>query len=79
MEWLKKIFQEAGGTPSSIRVFLGISVFCGVVAVVYVLIQHAHLGQMVDLPPGVVSVINVSISVLAGAKAASKFGEEKQG
>jgi hypothetical protein len=74
-EWIKRIFEEANGTPSSVRILLGVATFCAIGAVVYVLIQHARLGTLVDLPPGVVSVINWTVSVLAGAKAASKFGE----
>jgi hypothetical protein len=74
-EWLSKVFAEANGTPSSVRILLGLMVFCAVGAVVYVLIQHARLGTLIDLPPGVVSVVNWTVSVLAGAKAASKFGE----
>ena len=75
-DWLSKVFSEANGTPSSVRLLLGLVVFCAVGAVVYVLIQHARLGTLIDLPPGVVSVVNWSVSVLAGAKAASKFGEQ---
>jgi hypothetical protein len=75
IEWIKGIFAETNGTPSSVRILLGISTFCAIGAVVYVLIQHARLGTLVDLPPGVVSVVNWTVSVLAGAKAASKFGE----
>ena len=79
MDWLKHVLSEANGTPSSIRIFLGIAVFCAVGAIVYVLIQHARLHVLTDLPPGVVSVINWTVSVLAGAKAASKFGEGNDG
>jgi hypothetical protein len=75
-DWLKKVFEEANGTPSSVRLMLGLTVFVAVGAVVYVLIQHARLGTLIDLPPGVVSVVNWTVSVLAGAKAASKFGEK---
>jgi len=75
-EWLSKVFSEANGTPSSVRLLLGLGVFCAIGAVVYVLIQHARLGTLIDLPPGVVSVVNWTVSVLAGAKAASKFGEQ---
>jgi hypothetical protein len=74
-DWLRRVFSEANGTPSSVRLLLGLSVFTAVAAVVYVLTQHARLGQLIDLPAGVVSVINWTVSVLAGAKAASKFGE----
>ena len=74
-EFLKRVFEEANGTPSSVRLLLGISVFCAVGAVVYILISHWMTGKLVDLPPGVVSVVNWTVSVLAGAKAASKFGE----
>lgn len=75
-EWLSKVFSESNGTPSSVRLLLGLGVFCAIGAVVYVLIQHARLGTLIDLPPGVVSVVNWTVSVLAGAKAASKFGEQ---
>lgn len=77
MNWnyLKRVFSEANGTPSSVRLLLGLAVFMAVFSVSYVLIQHARLGQLIDLPSGVVSVINWTTSVLAGAKAASKFGE----
>jgi hypothetical protein len=74
--WLAKVFSESNGTPSSVRILLGLAVFCAVGAIVYVLIQHARLGTLIDLPPGVVSVVNWTVSVLAGAKAASKFGEQ---
>jgi predicted acyltransferase len=74
-EFIKRVFEEANGTPSSVRILLGISVFCAVGAVVYILISHWMTGKLVDLPPGVVSVVNWTVSVLAGAKAASKFGE----
>jgi predicted acyltransferase len=74
-DFLKRVFEEANGTPSSVRILLGISVFCAVGAVVYILISHWMTGKLVDLPPGVVSVVNWTVSVLAGAKAASKFGE----
>jgi hypothetical protein len=74
--WLAKVFSESNGTPSSVRILLGLAVFCAVGAIVYVLIQHARLGMLIDLPPGVVSVVNWTVSVLAGAKAASKFGEQ---
>ena len=74
-DFLKRTFSETNGTPSSIRILLGIATFCAVGSIVYVLIQHARLGTLIDLPPGVVSVINWTVSVLAGAKAASKFGE----
>jgi predicted acyltransferase len=75
LDFLKRVFEEANGTPSSVRILLGISVFCAVGAVVYILISHWMTGKLVDLPPGVVSVVNWTVSVLAGAKAASKFGE----
>lgn len=75
LDFLKRVFSESNGSPSSIRILLGFSVFMAVASVTYVLIQHARLGQLIDLPAGVVSVINWTISVLAGAKAASKFGE----
>jgi predicted acyltransferase len=74
-DFVKRAFEEANGTPSSVRILLGISVFCAVGAVVYILISHCMTGKLVDLPPGVVSVVNWTVSVLAGAKAASKFGE----
>jgi predicted acyltransferase len=74
-DFLKRVFEEANGTPSSVRILLGISVFCAVGAVVYILISHWMTGKLIDLPPGVVSVVNWTVSVLAGAKAASKFGE----
>jgi len=74
-EWLKKVFSESNGTPSSVRLLLGLSVFCAVAAVIYVLTSHYMTGKVIDLPPGMVSVINWTVSVLAGAKAASKFGE----
>ena len=74
-DWLQRTFSEANGTPSSVRILLGIGVFCAVGSVIYVLISHCLHGTMVDLPPGVVSVTNWTVSVLAGAKAASKFGE----
>jgi predicted acyltransferase len=74
-DFLKRVFEESNGTPSSVRILLGISVFCAVGAVVYILISHWMTGKLVDLPPGVVSVVNWTVSVLAGAKAASKFGE----
>jgi predicted acyltransferase len=74
-EWLKKVFSESNGTPSSVRLLLGLSVFCAVTAVIYVLTSHYMTGKVIDLPPGMVSVINWTVSVLAGAKAASKFGE----
>lgn len=76
-DWISRVFSEANGTPSSIRLMLGLVVACAVAAVVYVLVQHARIGTLIDLPPGVVSVINWSVSVLAGAKAASKFGEQQ--
>jgi len=75
IDWLKKVFSESNGTPSSVRILLGLSVFCAVTAVIYVLISHYMTGKVIDLPPGMVSVINWTVSVLAGAKAASKFGE----
>jgi hypothetical protein len=78
-DWIKRIFEEANGTPSSVRILLGVATFCAVGAIVYVLVQHARLGTLIDLPPGVVSVINWTVSVLAGAKAASKFGEQNDG
>jgi predicted acyltransferase len=74
-DFLKRVFEESNGTPSSVRLLLGISVFCAVGTVVYILISHWMTGKLVDLPPGVVSVVNWTVSVLAGAKAASKFGE----
>ena len=74
-DWIKRIFEEANGTPSSVRMLLGVATFCAIGSIVYVLVQHARLGTLVDLPPGVVSVINWTVSVLAGTKAASKFGE----
>jgi hypothetical protein len=74
-EWIKKVFSETNGTPSSVRILLGLSVFCAVSAVIYVLASHFMTGKVIDLPPGMVSVINWTVSVLAGAKAASKFGE----
>jgi predicted acyltransferase len=77
-EWLKKVFSETNGTPSSVRILLGLSVFCAVTAVIYVLASHCMTGKVIDLPPGMVSVINWTVSVLAGAKAASKFGESPQ-
>ena len=78
-DWIKRIFEESNGTPSSVRILLGVATFCAVGAIVYVLVQHARLGTLIDLPPGVVSVINWTVSVLAGAKAASKFGERNDG
>jgi hypothetical protein len=74
-DWLKKVFSESNGTPSSVRILLGLAVFCAVTSVIYVLISHSMTGKVIDLPPGMVSVINWTVSVLAGAKAASKFGE----
>ena len=79
IDWIQKVLSEANGTPSSVRIFLGLAVFIAVSAVIYVLVQHARLGTIIDLPPGVVSVINWTVSVLAGAKAASKFGEGNDG
>lgn len=75
LDFIKRVFEESNGTPSSVRILLGVSVFCAVGAVVYILISHFLTGKLVDLPPGVVSVVNWTVSVLAGAKAASKFGE----
>lgn len=75
LDFLKRVFEESNGTPSSVRILLGVSVFCAVGAVVYILVSHFLTGKLVDLPPGVVSVVNWTVSVLAGAKAASKFGE----
>jgi hypothetical protein len=78
IEWLKKVFSESNGTPSSVRLLLGLSVFCAVTAVIYVLVSHYMTGKVIDLPPGMVSVINWTVATLAGAKAASKFGEIPQ-
>ena len=75
LDFIKRVFEESNGTPSSVRILLGVSVFCAVGAVVYILVSHFLTGKLVDLPPGVVSVVNWTVSVLAGAKAASKFGE----
>jgi predicted acyltransferase len=75
-EWLSKVFSESNGTPSSVRILLGLTVFVAVGSVIYLLANHWITGQLTDLPPGVVSVINWTVSVLAGAKAASKFGEQ---
>jgi predicted acyltransferase len=75
LDFIKRVFEESNGTPSSVRILLGVSVFCAVGAVVYILVSHFMTGKLVDLPPGVVSVVNWTVSVLAGAKAASKFGE----
>lgn len=77
-EWIKRVFAESNGTPSSVRILLGVATFCAVAAVVYVLCAHYLTGKLIDLPPGVVSVVNWTVSVLAGAKAASKFGESPQ-
>jgi hypothetical protein len=74
-EWISKVFAETNGTPSSVRILLGLAVFCAVGAVAYVLVSHFLTGSVIDLPPGMVSVINWTVSVLAGAKATSKFGE----
>ena len=75
LSFLKGTFSETNGTPSSVRILLGVATFCAVGAVVYVLLAHFMTGKLIDLPPGVVSVVNWTVSVLAGAKAASKFGE----
>jgi hypothetical protein len=71
----KGIFSEANGTPSSIRILLGIAVFAVISAIVYLLVHHFLTGVMTDLPPNVANLLTWLVSVLAGSKAASKFGE----
>jgi hypothetical protein len=71
----KSIFSEANGTPSSIRILLGIAVFAVVAAIAYLLVRHFLTGVMTDLPPNVSNLLTWLVSVLAGSKAASKFGE----
>jgi len=75
LEWARATFSEANGVPSSVRLLLGAATFCAIGAVAYILCSHFLTGKLIDLPPGVVSVVNWTVSVLAGAKAASKFGE----
>lgn len=74
-DWLKRLFSEANGTPSSTRVLLGISVFAVIAAITYVLVNHYLKREMTDLPPNVSNLLTWLVSVLSGAKAASKFGE----
>jgi hypothetical protein len=74
---LQNIFSESNGTPSSIRVLLGLAVFAVVAAIAYLLVRHFLTGVMTDLPPNVSNLLTWLVSVLSGAKAASKFGEAK--
>lgn len=79
LDFVKRIFSEANGTPSSVRILLGVAVFAAIASVTYVLVNHFLKHEMTDLPTNVANVLTWLVSVLAGAKGISKFGEAAPG
>ena len=74
-DWLKRVFSESNGTPSSGRLLLGIAVFGAVASVAYVLCFHFLKGTMTDIPTNAANLLSWVVGALSGAKAAGKFAE----
>jgi xanthosine utilization system XapX-like protein len=77
--WLKRIFEETNGTPSSMRVALLCIVAVIVGVVCYCVTRHILSREPFDLGPNLTNLLSVTIGSLSAAKLGSKFGERNDG
>ena len=76
--WLKKTFAETGGSPSSVRLFLGMTLGAVVAIVVYALVRHWIFKDLFDCPPNLANLLSVAVGALSGAKAWQKSSEDNK-